>query len=446
MAEKKHDLYIGIKSDLSALNVDLNALTRGLVVVGQSGCGKSFLIGRLIEEIQRKTTDKTQVLIVDSNSDFVYGTKLKSAKEMKRCLNKYRSGLLTDEFQGFLSRELKRYKFLLSKDEFEKSQIFGRTEPFNLSWEWLVGDERRFLKIVKGNKYAAGYPFAFGTLQNLMKEEHELILKSWCVAITEALALKMIPEMQDTSKFEYINTTNKRLLELTPIDPYLEILRDLGYEEDSKIWREKPDDHGLPERMFKDSDINILQVENIQDMVNRIKVVLFVLLHCWNQHVKIIEKCRKTWDDNDKEAYERATSNLKHTFILIDEVHNYAREGHVSAHVKILGDLIHTIAAEGRKYGLHLILATQRPNKVKSGLLGECDNAIIMKMNSRKDLEHLADEMRILDVKLLEPCLHFQGQGNAMAVGEMTRMAPYVQLFKSAPRRTVEGGVDIEGF
>jgi hypothetical protein len=112
----------------------------------------------------------------------------------------------------------------------------------------------------------------------------------------------------------------------------------------------------------------------------------------------------------------------------------------------MLGELIHTIAAEGRKYGLHLILATQRPNKVKRGLLGECDNAIIMKMNSRSDLDHLAQEMRILDVKLLEPCLHFQGQGNALAVGEMTRMAPYVQLFKSAPRRTVEGGVDIQEF
>ena len=79
-------------------------------------------------------------------------------------------------------------------------------------------------------------------------------------------------------------------------------------------------------------------------------------------------------------------------------------------------------------------------------MLGECDNAIIMKMNSRRDLKLLAEEMRILNVELLEPCLSFQGQGNAIAVGEMTRMAPYAQIFKSAPRRTKEGGVDIPFF
>jgi DNA helicase HerA-like ATPase len=160
----------------------------------------------------------------------------------------------------------------------------------------------------------------------------------------------------------------------------------------------------------------------------------------------LTEKYRDSWTKENSKSITEAEQYLKHTFILIDEAQNYAPEETNDPHEKMLGELIHTIAAEGRKYGLHVILATQRPNKIKRGLLGECDNAIIMKMNSRSDLEHLAREMRILDVKLLEPCLHFQGQGNALAVGEMTRMAPYVQLFKSAPRRTREGGVDIPGF
>ena len=42
MSSNHKNLYIGVKNDLSPFEVDLKALTRGLVVVGQSGCGKSF--------------------------------------------------------------------------------------------------------------------------------------------------------------------------------------------------------------------------------------------------------------------------------------------------------------------------------------------------------------------------------------------------------------------
>ncbi|MET8776363.1 hypothetical protein AB0H49_16015 [Nocardia sp. NPDC050713] len=34
------------------------------------------------------------------------------------------------------------------------------------------------------------------------------------------------------------------------------------------------------------------------------------------------------------------------------------------------------IAAEGRKYGLWLLLSTQRPSKVHPGILSQCDNLL----------------------------------------------------------------------
>jgi len=74
--DREHDLYIGVKNDLSPFTVDLKALTRGLVVVGQSGCGKSFMLGRVVEEIVRKTRD-SRILIIDPNSDFLRGCGIK---------------------------------------------------------------------------------------------------------------------------------------------------------------------------------------------------------------------------------------------------------------------------------------------------------------------------------------------------------------------------------
>ena len=224
-----------------------------------------------------------------------------------------------------------------------------------------------------------------------------------------------------------------------------------------RIWREYEKGRkyeGLPEKLFKGTNINIIDLGDLKINTSRIVCTFYAIDELLKLHKKNTEEYhRLPYEKKNEIENHYEISKKKHkddprlrTFILIDEAHNFAPEGTSDPHEKMLGELIHTIAAEGRKYGLHLILATQRPNKVKRGLLGELDNAIIMKMNSRSDLEELAKEMRILDVKLLEPCLSFQGQGNAIAVGEMTRMAPYTQIFKSAPRRTKEGGVDIPFF
>jgi ABC-type dipeptide/oligopeptide/nickel transport system ATPase component len=441
VADNKNDLYIGVKSDLSPFNIDLNALTRGLVVIGQSGCGKSFLLGRLIEEIYRQTTEKTQILIFDPNSDFYYGSELKSkTKEFKKCYDKYYIEQLKDEHKEFSKLEKKCYDDLKSKHK--NTQIFGKTEEYNLSWDYVINDYKKYDKLIKAGSTTLDYRGEKRSLISHLSEQKFTNLKDYQDAITELSLL--LNNIKVESK--YFSDEDIKFREKYSQVKSVEELGEDIYNCSAPLWRMKENTPGLPESLFKTGRLNILELENIRDNTDRNIVNAYILLFCLERHNDLINSYRKIKGSGKAEDIEKAEKELKHTFIMIDEAHNFAPEASNDPHEKMLGELIHTIAAEGRKYGLHLILATQRPNKVKRGLLGECDNAIIMKMNSRSDLEHLSQEMRILDVKLLEPCLHFQGQGNALAVGEMTRMAPYVQLFKSAPRRTVEGGVDIPDF
>jgi hypothetical protein len=447
MAEENNDLYIGVRNDLSPFYVDLKALTRGLVVVGQSGCGKSFLVGRLVEELVRNTKEKTRLLIIDSNSDFCEGLKPKDEQEFTKDINTYDSGLFKNgEFGVFKDKEMQDFKKFKSTNQLPIGQLFGRGEPFNLSWKWLIDNATNFLRIVKAGKFSIGYPWALLSLKSSLRDEYKYLPEKWISAGSDIIT----NQIGKGDESEYIDDELAlKFKKWLDSESFQELLRDLGSEVSAGIWRKNPNDKGLPEQLFADSRVNFVEVERIpiSEKKSRLKTVTFILLHCLTKHIELIEKYRVLRiQGGEKAALKQAEQDLKHTFILIDEAHNYAPDETNDPHEKMLGELIHTIAAEGRKYGLHVILATQRPNKIKRGLLGECDNAIIMKMNSRSDLEHLAKEMRILDVKLLEPCLHFQGQGNALAVGEMTRMAPYVQLFKSAPRRTVEGGVDIPDF
>jgi hypothetical protein len=61
-----------------------------------------------------------------------------------------------------------------------------------------------------------------------------------------------------------------------------------------------------------------------------------------------------------------------------------------SALQKAVLDRIIQIAAEGRKYGLWLLLSTQRPAKVHQGIISQCDNLALMRMSSQRDLDELA--------------------------------------------------------
>jgi len=444
MAKKENDLYIGVNSDLSPFSVDLNALTRGLVVVGQSGCGKSFLLGRLVEEIVRQSTDKTRVLVVDSNSDFCHGTVFKSKGEFSRTLGKYQTGLLDLEYRDFRSLEMEYLRILKSTKSVKSFQVFGGSEPFNLSWKLLVNRFPGLLKYLKAGSHSSGYYFAALNANAYMRGEYKGDPEHWTYAVIEILNLIRDPKHELKYIVEDVPRANLNMCTRTD---YLEFLADLYREIAAGYWQGTENPVGLPQRLFSEGRVNYVEIEKIKDMHDQVRFLIYLLHMLVNRGRMAIEKCREVEPRrNHEDKYDQALKGLKHTFIIIDEVHKFAPDHADNSHERLLGDLIHLVASEGRKYGLHLILASQRPNKVKRGLLGECDNAIIMKMNSRSDLEHLAQEMRILDVTLLEPCLHFQGQGNAIAVGEMTRMAPYVQLFKSAPRRTVEGGVDIEGF
>lgn len=48
------------------------------------------------------------------------------------------------------------------------------------------------------------------------------------------------------------------------------------------------------------------------------------------------------------------------------------------------------IAREGRKFGLYLIVVTQRPQKIHENVLSQCDNLVLLRMNSVADLAYVA--------------------------------------------------------
>jgi DNA helicase HerA-like ATPase len=127
------------------------------------------------------------------------------------------------------------------------------------------------------------------------------------------------------------------------------------------------------------------------------------------------------------------------TIIVIDEAHNICPQNPSGPSQELATEHVVRIAGEGRKFGLYLLLATQRPEKVHQNVVSQCDNLILMKMNSAADIAQLRETFSYAPSELVEQASGF-GLGEGLVAG---KIAPDPLLFKTGRRYSVEGGSDV---
>ncbi|WP_157007624.1 ATP-binding protein [Agromyces laixinhei] len=125
--------------------------------------------------------------------------------------------------------------------------------------------------------------------------------------------------------------------------------------------------------------------------------------------------------------------------LVIDEAHNLCSPMLTSPLAVAVRERIVQIAAEGRKFGLWLLLSTQRPSKVAPGIISQCDNLALMKMTSPVDLEGLATYFGYAPAALIARSPWFR-QGEALFAGGFV---PAPTLLAMNARLTPEGGSDV---
>jgi DNA helicase HerA-like ATPase len=128
--------------------------------------------------------------------------------------------------------------------------------------------------------------------------------------------------------------------------------------------------------------------------------------------------------------------------IVIDEAHNVC-PAEPGDPITALGteDAIR-IAGEGRKFGLYLIVVTQRPQKLHENVLSQCDNLVLMRMNSAADLNLIGRVFSFVPPGLIDRATTFR-QGEALAAG---KIASHPALIRFGARITEEGGSDVGGW
>jgi hypothetical protein len=104
--------------------------------------------------------------------------------------------------------------------------------------------------------------------------------------------------------------------------------------------------------------------------------------------------------------------------IVLEEAHNYVRPRHQgeSKGSAVSRETFERIAKEGRKFGLSLIAASQRPSDVSATILSQCANFVVHRLQNPEDIEHFrkivpSQSRRLMDqITILSP-------GEAVVVG-----------------------------
>jgi hypothetical protein len=180
-----------------------------------------------------------------------------------------------------------------------------------------------------------------------------------------------------------------------------------------------------------DNRLTVIDLPSFPDQKTRLLALNSVLSTIW-------DRARSDW----AEALEKSEKPDERvpTFIVVDEAHNLLPKETDKLAAKALLDQFRTIAAEGRKYGLFLILCTQRPDKIDELVISECENQAVMRLGSQSVLDLTTRLLGLEKVADKDRCLTFK-QGRALLIGRWAKASP--QLLYTAMRRTEEGGKNL---
>jgi DNA helicase HerA-like ATPase len=121
--------------------------------------------------------------------------------------------------------------------------------------------------------------------------------------------------------------------------------------------------------------------------------------------------------------------------VVIEEAHNYIPERGTGKAAS--SSIIRTIAAEGRKFGLGLLVISQRPARVDKNVISQCNTQIIMRVTNPNDLKALSKGLEGMtgdleeEIKTLVP-------GTAMLVSNEIERPVVVNI---RPRKSLHGGI-----
>jgi DNA helicase HerA-like ATPase len=355
---------LALVHDPVTANLDSSGFDRHTFLCGQSGSGKTYSLGVVLERLLLDTD--LRIIVIDPNSDFVH-------------LDTPRAGA-DPALAARLADLAPRIRVRRPSADLTETRLRLRFDELTeAAWGALL----RLDPITDADDYAA--------LREVLEGHHGMAAMS---------------RLESDAADEQTGGNARRLIRR---------VRNLGSDR-WNIWAKGQAGSILEELDEADWRALIIDVGTLGSPEEKSLVAQAVLERLWARR-------------NDRRP----------VLIVIDEAHNICPQLPDSQMQSMATDYAVRIAAEGRKFGLYLLISTQRPQKVHENVVSQCDNLMLMRMNSVADVASLSGLFSFVPPALLEQATGFR-QGQALVAG---KVVPIPTLVRFGARVSVEGGSDV---
>jgi hypothetical protein len=118
--------------------------------------------------------------------------------------------------------------------------------------------------------------------------------------------------------------------------------------------------------------------------------------------------------------------------LVLEEAQNYIREGRRTEEDSISKLVFERIAREGRKYGLGLVVASQRPSELSKTVLSQCNSFIVHRLQNPEDLRYFREIVPGIYGQLLDQ-LPALAPRSALVLGECVQAPALVEMREANP-------------
>lgn len=353
--------------------VKASGFSRHTFLVGQSGSGKTYALGVILERLLVHT--ELPLIIIDPNSDFVHlGTMMPREKVAARG-----KPPMDEATYSSLSRAM------AASGEVRVARSGGGDLPLRIHLSDLTVAEQALTLGLDSKSDADEYTAFMDVVEDLSA--------AGAYGLDELIARLQIGNDQSSLRLLQ-RIRNQRVASWA-------------------VWA-LSEETSLTDLLAGQRAV-VLDVGSLADARERSVIALAVLGHL-------------------RRREERAS-----VLLVIDEAHNLLSPDADDELQEAVTDYGVWIAGEGRKYGVHMLVSTQRPQKVHRNVLSQCDNLVLMRMNSKADIEELGSVFSHVPRSMIVEAKSFQ-QGEMLVAGPISTTPLRV---RAAERWCAEGGADL---